>query len=42
MAKQTEKYNPKNFETKWQDLWGKEGIFHAKNEYDKEKFYALV
>lgn len=42
MVKQTEKYNPKNFETKWQDLWEKEGIFHAKNEYDKEKFYALV
>ena len=42
MAKQTEKYNPKNFETKWQNLWEKEGIFHAKNEYDKEKFYALV
>ena len=42
MAKQTEKYNPKNFETKWQDLWEKEDIFHAKNEYDKEKFYALV
>ena len=42
MCKQAEKYNPKNFETKWQELWEKEGIFHAKNEYNKEKFYALV
>ncbi len=42
MNEQTEKYNPENFESKWQDLWEKEGIFHAKNEYDKEKFYALV
>ena len=42
MCKQTEKYDPKNFETKWQELWEKEGAFHAKNAYDKEKFYALV
>ncbi len=38
----SEKYNPKNFEKKWQDAWEKNGVFHAKNEYDKPKFYALV
>ena len=39
---ETEKYNHKEIEKKWQDAWEKEGIFHAKNEYDKPKFYALV
>ena len=39
---ETEKYNHKEIEKKWQDSWEKEGIFHAKNEYDKPKFYALV
>lgn len=37
-----EKYNHKEIEKKWQDSWGKEEIFHVKNEYDKPKFYALV
>ncbi len=39
---ETEKYNHKEIEKKWQDAWEKEGAFHAKNEYDKPKFYALV
>lgn len=39
---ETTKYNHKEIEKKWQDAWEKEGIFHAKNEYDKPKFYALV
>ncbi len=39
---ETEKYSHKEIEKKWQELWEKEGIFQAKNEYDKPKFYALV
>ena len=39
---ETERYNHKEIEKKWQESWEKEGIFHVKNEYDKPKFYALV
>ena len=37
-----EKYSPENIEKKWQKKWEEKGAFHAKNEYDKPKFYALV
>lgn len=36
------KYDYKNIEKKWQDIWEKENLFCAKNEYDKPKYYALV
>ncbi|MBQ6143487.1 MAG: leucine--tRNA ligase [Clostridia bacterium] len=36
------KYDFKNIEKKWQDIWDKENLFCAKNEYDKPKYYALV
>lgn len=36
------KYEHKEIEKKWQGLWEENGIFHAKNEYSKPKFYALV
>lgn len=37
-----EKYSPENIEKKWQKKWEEKGAFHAKNKYDKPKFYALV
>ncbi|MBE6903336.1 MAG: leucine--tRNA ligase [Ruminococcaceae bacterium] len=36
------KYDFKAIEKKWQEIWEEKGVFHAKNEYDKPKFYALV
>ena len=35
-------YNPKDFEKKWQDLWEEKGVFHASNDTNKPKFYALT
>lgn len=35
-------YDFKQVEKKWQDRWEKTGVFHAKNEYDRPKFYCLV
>ena len=32
----------KNFEKKWQDKWEETGAFHASNESDKPKLFALV
>ena len=35
-------YNPKDIEKKWQDFWDQDQTFHAENESDKEKYYALI
>ena len=35
-------YDFKNTEKKWQDNWEKSGVFHAQDNSDKKKFYALV
>ena len=35
-------YNAKKTERKWQDIWERSGVFHAKDNTDKQKFYALV
>lgn len=35
-------YDFKNVEQKWQDKWEEEGVFHAQDNSDKKKFYALV
>jgi len=35
-------YDFKNAEKKWQDKWEKSGVFHAEDNCDKKKFYALV
>ncbi|MBE6773215.1 MAG: leucine--tRNA ligase [Ruminococcaceae bacterium] len=35
-------YDFKNAEKKWQDNWEKAGVFHAQDNSDKKKFYALV
>ncbi len=35
-------YNPKDIESKWQNIWEENGAFHASNDKDKEKFYALI
>lgn len=37
-----ERYNHKSIEKKWQRIWEEEGVFHAKNDSDKPKFYPLV
>lgn len=35
-------YDFKNVEPKWQEKWEEEGVFHAQDNSDKKKFYALV
>ena len=35
-------YDFKNTEKKWQDKWEDAGVFHAQDNSDKKKFYALV
>ncbi len=35
-------YDFKNAEQKWQDKWEQAGVFHADDNSDKKKFYALV
>ena len=35
-------YDFKNAEKKWQDKWEDSGVFHAQDNCDKKKFYALV
>ena len=35
-------YNPNKIEKKWQNFWDEHETYVSKNEYDKEKFYALV
>ncbi len=36
------KYNHKAVEPKWQKIWEEKGVFHALNNSDKEKFFALI
>ncbi|NLG92315.1 MAG: leucine--tRNA ligase [Clostridiales bacterium] len=36
------KYDHKPIEKKWQEKWEQSGVFHASNNSDKPKFYALV
>ncbi|MGN0502362.1 MAG: leucine--tRNA ligase [Ruminococcus sp.] len=36
------KYNHKTTEQKWQKIWEEKGVFHAEENSDKEKFYALI
>ncbi|MDD6483681.1 MAG: leucine--tRNA ligase [Clostridiales bacterium] len=35
-------YNFKNIEKKWQDKWEEEGIFHAKTNSEKPKYFAMI
>ncbi len=35
-------YDPKDIESKWQEIWEEKGAFHASNDKDKEKYYALI
>lgn len=35
-------YNAKKIERKWQDIWENNGVFHAKDNTDKPKYYSLV
>jgi len=41
-AEKMKQYNPKDIEIKWQEIWEEKGAFHASNDKDKEKFYALI
>lgn len=36
------KYNHLEIEPKWQKIWEEKGVFHAEENSDKEKFYALI
>lgn len=36
------KYNHKAVEEKWQRIWEDKGVFHASEDTEKEKFYALI
>ena len=36
------KYNHKAVEPKWQKIWEEKGVFHAEDNSDKEKFFALI
>ena len=36
------KYDFSTVEKKWQEIWEKEGVFHATNDTSRPKFYALV
>ncbi|MBR3972022.1 MAG: class I tRNA ligase family protein, partial [Ruminococcus sp.] len=36
------RYEHKNVEPKWQKIWEEKGVFEAKDNSEKEKFYALV
>ena len=36
------KYNHKSVEPKWQKIWEEKGVFHAKTDSDKPKFYSLI
>ena len=36
------KYNHKPIEGNWQKIWEDKGVFHAENNSEKEKFYALI
>lgn len=36
------KYNHKAIEEKWQKIWEDKGVFHASDDTEKEKFYALI
>src|SRR4030042_2223177 len=35
-------YNPSEFESKWQEKWEKDGLYHADIENRRPKFYALT
>ena len=36
------KYNHREIEPKWQEIWEEKGCFHAEENSDKEKFFALI
>lgn len=36
------RYNPKEIEKKWQDIWAKSGIYEAQDNSQKPKWYSLV
>ncbi len=37
-----DRYDHKGLESKWQDRWEEEGVFHASNSSEKPKYYALI
>ena len=39
---QTNQYDPKKIESKWQERWEKDGIYNARNNKELPKFYGLI
>ena len=37
-----DRYNFRTIENKWQKIWEDKGVFHAEDNSEKEKFYALI
>ncbi len=37
----TERYNPRETETRWQKAWDAAALFETKNEDSREKYYVL-
>ncbi|MGL4488337.1 MAG: hypothetical protein ACRCU5_02705, partial [Rhizobiaceae bacterium] len=37
----TERYNPRETETRWQKAWDAASLFETKNEDPREKYYVL-
>lgn len=35
-------YDPKHIEPKWQKIWAEKGIYEAKEDSDKPKYYSLI
>ena len=38
----SQRYNPKEIEKKWQNIWEEEKAFQVSSDYSKPKYYALV
>jgi len=40
--KTMQRYNPKEIEPRWQDVWAKSGVYEAQDNSEKPKWYSLV
>ena len=36
------RYDHLSVEPKWQEIWEEKGVFHALDNSEKEKFFALI
>ena len=37
----SERYNPREIEATWQAFWEREGLFHAREDDSRPKYYVL-